>query len=76
MTGHKLIEADILSSESGSIKITLTDGRVLVGKSWGILPLTDDETGEELDEECLAFKLDDGGYEDIIDSEIRSIEKI
>ncbi len=69
-----LIEADSLSSKYGKIKLTLTDGRVFIGVSWGIQPITDDETGEELDENCIALKLANGGYEEFKNNEIKSVE--
>ena len=75
MAYENLIKAEIMSLEYKRIKITLTDGRVLIGQSWGIQPATDDETGDELDYDCLAFMQDNGVYDEINDEEIVSVEK-
>ena len=51
---QKIIEAEILSEESKTLRITLINGEVIEGHSMGIEPAFDDE-GEELDYCILAF---------------------
>lgn len=69
-----LIKADILSDEYGAIKLTLTDGRVFYGVSLGISPLRDDETGDELDENCISVKMLNGLYDEFRNCEIKEVE--
>ena len=68
-------KADIMSDKYGKVKIKTTDGRVLVGVSWGIQPAIDNETGDELDFDCLVFKPDNELSEELLNEEILSIEK-
>ena len=58
---RKIVEAEILSDECKKIKITLTSGEVIIGRSTGIHPAFDDEgihpafddEGKELDYDVL-----------------------
>ena len=75
MSEEMLIKADVLSDKFGKIKVTTITGDVLVGESWGIQCATDPETGDELDENCIALKLEDGDYEELTNNEIKSVEK-
>ena len=51
---RKIVEAEILSEGRTKLKITLSNGAIIVGYSKGIMPAFDDD-GEELDEDVLAF---------------------
>ena len=72
MKCDKLIEIEKLSESAGHLKVTLNDGRILFGDSWGIEPARD-EDNEELDHDWLMFKTDDG-IEYLLNDEIKSIE--
>lgn len=50
----KIIEAEIMSTGNTALRITLSNGEVIVGYSWGIEPDFDDD-GEELDNDVLVF---------------------
>lgn len=51
---RKIVEAEVMSEGKTKLKITLSNGEVIVGYSKGIMPAFDDE-GEELDYDVLAF---------------------
>lgn len=70
-----LIKADIMSDKYGKIKITTTDGRILIGTSWGINPCFNDD-GDEYPYKCLSFKQDNGFYDELTNEEIASVEKV
>lgn len=58
------------------VKITLQDGTVIAGKSWGILPAEDDD-GEDLGYDIMTFLID-GTKTPIIleDKQIKSFERL
>ncbi len=72
MKCDKLIEIEKLSASADKLKVTLKDGRILVGDSWGIEPARD-ENNDELDYEWLVFKIEDG-IEFLLNEEIEAVE--
>ena len=72
---RKIIEAEIMSDEHKKIKITLTSGEVIVGRSRGIQPAFDDE-GEELDYAVIHIDAEiPPAYYVLRDEDIEKIEK-
>ena len=64
-----------MSDKYGNIKIKTTDGKTLIGSSWGINPCFDDD-GNERNYNCLSFKLKDGRYIELKNEDIKSIIKL
>jgi hypothetical protein len=72
---RKIVEAEIMSEGKTPLRITLTNGEIIEGYSWGIMPEFDDD-GEELDYDILAFKMyAPAGYCHLRDEDIEKVEK-
>ena len=73
---QKIIEAEILSEESKTLRITLINGEVIEGHSMGIEPAFDDE-GEELDYSVLVFHaFSPEVFYRLRDEDIEKVEKV
>ena len=71
----KIIEAEILSEGRTKLQITLSNGEIIEGYSWGIEPAFDDE-GEELDYSVLVFDADiPPAYFRLKEEDIKSVKK-
>ncbi len=75
MVKDMITKADVISDRKNVIKITTFDNMIYRGRSEGIEPMTDDETGEELDVYGVLLKLMDGSYIQLTNEEIKSVEK-
>ena len=68
----KFFEIEKLSANYDILKVTLNDGRILFGDSWGVEPARD-EDNEELDYDWLVFKTQ-YGVEYLLNDEIKTVE--
>lgn len=71
----KIIEAEIMSTDGSALRITLSNGEIIEGYSWGIEPDFDEE-GEELDNDVLVVDAyAPEAYFRLKDEDIEKVEK-
>lgn len=70
---QKVYEVDILAEQRKKLRITLSNGDVIVGRSHGLVTAVDDE-GEELDYDVIYFESENPTMHYTLKSE--DIEKV